>query len=165
MKISTGRRRKGLLFPQQSASERDEHLDSQQWRDHKYDERTGQIFTETTLRILGSRDGAWTRRTRVLYERSDTEDEKNRKEAKTWDARRLGRVEFSNRNVVIARLGAREGSRTLQSTALEQVIQNISDLTIHSFEYLPITLVKRIWDIARKRYVEFKKVLLFINDR
>jgi hypothetical protein len=87
-----------------------------------------------------------------MFDRNDEEDAKNLKATKIWEARRLGKTVTSQiTDAQPSTSHSRSGTRSLQSTALEQVIQNLAELTIDSFEYLPITLVKRIWDVARKR--------------
>lgn len=147
-----GRQRKGLLTQRGSSnSAQNERLDSQQWRGHKFDESTGQVFIERTARVISSNDQYWTNRTRLVYGRNEKEELKEEEVARAWDNQRSER----NGGHIHSQSRVRVGARSLQSIALESVIQNISELAPCSCIYLPVTLVKRIWDAVRKRSARY----------
>lgn len=150
MKLPGRQQRKGLLLQRGgSTSAENEHLDSRQWAGHKFDSTTGQVFTERTASVTSSNDQNWTRRTRLVYGRNEADEFKQTEKARAWENKRLAR----NGGLQNSVLKPRGGTRSLQSIALESVVQNISDVTADSFVYLPVTLVKRIWDVVRKRLV------------
>lgn len=147
-----GRPRNGLLIQRgSSTSAENERLVSRQWDGHRLDEITGQVYIERTARVMSSNDQYWTRRTRLVYGRNEKEEIKEEEAARAWRIGRPGR--HGGHDHVPSQLRVRVGTRSLQSIALESVIQNIPDLTADSCAYLPSTLVKRIWDVVRKRLV------------
>lgn len=88
-----------------------------------YDEVTGQVYTETTSRILSSRDQAWSRSTVVMRENKTRECNSESK-----------------------------GVRSLQEIALDQALHSINDFTEELIETIPTILVKRLWSLVKERY-------------
>ncbi|EKD14216.1 CBS domain-containing protein [Drepanopeziza brunnea f. sp. 'multigermtubi' MB_m1] len=91
----------------------------------KFDEGSGQMFTETFVRAQSSADRNWSR---LLRPRSIiTSDAQNNK-------RRI------------------RGSRALRDLAIDSIVENLGDLTFEWIQELPKHLKLRIWALARERY-------------
>jgi len=87
---------------------------------HKYNESTGQVYSERIYAIQSSDDRYWA---------------------------------YDGRLAVRKRERGFLGSRSLQDAAIECILQNITDITLEAIERLPIHVVQRIWDEAKKRLV------------
>lgn len=96
---------------------------------HKFDDTTGQVYTETTASIQSADDQNWTRRT-LAAELQDC-------------------LKSPKRGSM--------GARSLQTAAFDTVLQYISDVTLEALECLPIQVVRRLWRAVNKRSVYLLK--------
>lgn len=118
---------------------------------HKFDEETGQVYSETTASIPTSHDRNWFRLPPTAIAKADFRDER--------DYSRGFRSELSMncgdnlKKPKPKRPRSAKAVRSLQETAIECVIQNISNVTFEAIEYLPNQLVQRIWNEANRRSV------------
>ncbi|PBP18720.1 CBS domain-containing protein [Diplocarpon rosae] len=104
----------------------------------KFDESSGQIYTETIISMQSREDRNWSQRIR--------------NKPVTLDPHH-GAVRAM-------------GSRSLRDTAIEAIVGSLADLTLEWVEELPIHLKCRIWKLANERYtvplqvwILFSKVL------
>ncbi|KAJ5046400.1 uncharacterized protein L3040_003644 [Drepanopeziza brunnea f. sp. 'multigermtubi'] len=91
----------------------------------KFDEGSGQMFTETFVRAQSSADRNWSC---LLRPRSNI----------TFDAQ-------NNKRRI-------RGSRALRDLAIDSIVENLGDLTFEWIQELPKHLKLRIWALARERY-------------
>jgi hypothetical protein len=99
---------------------------------HKFDETTGQVYTETTASIQSADDRDWTRRTLA------------------------GELQNGGGNLDSlkpSKRGGSKGPRSLQAASFNTVLQHISDVTLEALEYLPIQVVRRLWRAVNGRSV------------
>jgi hypothetical protein len=121
----------------------------------KFDETTGQIYFETTAPAQRSDDREWARNSCVLLGPSDQDSELYVQYVRSW--KRSGADgdlgEYHNYLDRVSALGTSslKGSRSLQDTAIECVIQNISDITPEAIECLPSSVVRRLWYLVNRR--------------
>jgi hypothetical protein len=116
---------------------------------HKYDESTGQVYTESTVSIQNSDDQFWTRQTRVVVgpDYRDSDDGTNLRQAGSS----LAAYQDYLDEVKNTRVRGRKGARSLQDCAVDCILNNISDVTYEGIACLPDTLVRRIWHAVNKR--------------
>lgn len=107
---------------------------------HKFDEATGQVYTETIVSISSGDDRNWTRNRRVVRERYEKDF--------------VGYEEPPNDT----NTGASKGARSLQDIAVESILRNLSDITLEHLECLPSQLLDRIWFEVNKRLVLSSKL-------
>jgi len=124
---------------------------------HKFDESTGQIYTERTTAIQSSDDSNWTRNCRVVLGPSLSDGEDHAEQAKSWGIGRtpedLSQHQKHLDNVKNSKVKGRKGARSLQNAAIECIIQNISDITLEAIDCLPIQIVRQIWHAVNQRLV------------
>jgi hypothetical protein len=123
---------------------------------HKFDESTGQVYTENTLSIQNSDDQYWARQTKVVIgpEYRDSEDNVSFSEAsgESRDSEAsLGAYHDYLNELKNTRIRGLKGARSLQDCAVDCILENISDVTFEGIACLPITLVRRIWHAVNKR--------------
>ncbi|SZF02082.1 unnamed protein product [Blumeria hordei] len=95
----------------------------------KYDEKTGQVYTETQVSFWGSSDKDWEYRTHAMpYVDS------------------LSTTEIQNAPKNGIKKVKQKGSRSLQLTTLDTIIANVSDLSLQSLELMPLKLVEFLWN-------------------
>ncbi|CAL3971664.1 hypothetical protein PZA11_004981 [Diplocarpon coronariae] len=106
--------------------------------DQRFDESSGQIYTETTISMQSREDRDWSQRIRHKPLALDPH---------------YGAVRAM-------------GSRSLRDTAIETIVGSLADLTLEWVEELPLHLKCRIWKLANERYevplqiwILFSKVL------
>jgi hypothetical protein len=122
---------------------------------HKYDESTGQVYSETTAEIQGADDRNWTNQTHVVagpdYRWSDESTaffcDSDEKEVN------IGAYHDHLDGLKNTRLKRFKGARSLQDAAVECILHNISDVTLEGLACLPTPLVRRIWHAVNKRLV------------
>lgn len=106
----------------------------------KFDEATGQVYTETTAAIQCSDDSDWTqwryRQTTVGSAPAGGNDQ----ELQINDARP-------------SKINPRVGPRSLQDCAIRCLLQHISDVTVEMIDSLPLTVRYRVWDAVTRRLV------------
>jgi hypothetical protein len=102
---------------------------------HKFDEATGQVYTETILSILSSDDRNWTRNRLVVHEKYEKDF--------------IGYEEPLNGT----KISASKGARSLQDIAIECILRNIPDITQEHLQYLPSELLDRVWFEVNRRSV------------
>ena len=118
---------------------------------HKFDEGTGQVYSETTASIPTSHDRNWFRLPPTDVAEADFRDRR--------DYSRDFRSDLSmNCGDNLKKPKSKPSTsakavRSLQETAIECVIQNISNITFEAIEYLPNPLVQQIWHEANRRSV------------
>jgi hypothetical protein len=112
---------------------------------HKFDEETGQVYSETTASIPTSHDRNWFRLPSTPTAEADFRDGQ--------DYRRSFHCGNSLEKPRAKRSMSAKGVRSLQETAIECIIHNISNVTFEVIEYLPNQLVQRIWHEAKRRSV------------
>jgi hypothetical protein len=118
---------------------------------HKFDEETGQVYSETTASIPSSHDRNWFQLPPTTTAKVDFRDER--------DYGRGLRSELSVncrdslKKPKTKRSRSAKAVRSLQETAIECVIQNISNVTFEAIEHLPNQLIQRIWNEANRRFV------------
>jgi hypothetical protein len=118
---------------------------------HKFDEGTGQVYSETTASIPTSNDRNWFRLPPTAIAEADFRDERDygmgfqpELSMNCGDSLKKPRAKRSRRAKAV---------RSLQETAIECVIQNISNVTFEAIEYLPNQLIQQIWHEANRRSV------------
>ncbi|TVY24523.1 hypothetical protein LHYA1_G006905 [Lachnellula hyalina] len=124
----------------------------------KFDEATGQVYTETTTAIETANDLDWTRRT-VLAIGPDWREQEEVALIEAWRASQnkgvdpeiLGSYRGYLDNVRNSRIWGFRGARSLQDVAVEAIVQNITEITLEGMECLPVQLVRRIWHAVDKR--------------
>ncbi|KAK0101547.1 hypothetical protein ONS95_006714 [Cadophora gregata] len=89
----------------------------------KFDESSGQMYTETTISTRSSEARNWTRPHRMS----------------------LKSIKHQPR--------PRKGTRSLVDAAIETILENLVDVTFEGVDCLPKKLVLRIWILASERYV------------
>lgn len=92
----------------------------------KFDESSGQVYTETTVSIQSTADRNWSHELHI-------------KPLKT----RSGKARC-------------KGSRSLSNLATDGIIDNLGDLTLEWVQELPQHLKLRIWELANERSVNRK---------
>lgn len=129
-------------------------------RDHKFDESTGQVFKETTAAIQGMNDPNdrdWTQRTRVVIGPDYLDSEDYDELLHIWEpgeseASLDGFHDYMD-GMKNSRVRGFRGARSLQDTAIECILNNISDVTFEGMQCLPDQMVRRIWHAVNKRSV------------
>ena len=120
----------------------------------KFDETTGQVYTETTAAIQTTTDLDWTRQT-ILAFGPDWRDQEELAILDSWKSGQseedLGGYQRYSDNVRNSRIIGFRGARPLQDVAVETILQNIADITLEGIGCLPIPLVRRIWNAVNKR--------------
>jgi hypothetical protein len=120
----------------------------------KFDEATGQVYTETTAAIQTANDLDWTRQT-VVAIGPDWRDQEELALIDAWKSgqseENLGGFHGYSDSVRNSRIIGFRGARSLQDVAVETILQNITDITLEGMECLPIQLVRRIWHAVNKR--------------
>ncbi|PVH76033.1 hypothetical protein DL98DRAFT_518262 [Cadophora sp. DSE1049] len=89
----------------------------------KFDESSGQMYTETTISTQSNEERDWTRPHRMS----------------------LKSVKHQPR--------PQKGTRSLVDSAIETILENLIDLTFEGVDCLPKKLVLRIWILASERYI------------
>jgi hypothetical protein len=121
----------------------------------KFNEATGQVYTEKTASIQSSDDQNWTRQPRSIVEADYRDDDDYREYAEAWEkSRSVGKLaEFQKYldGVRNSRAKGFIGARSLQDSAIECILGNISDITLEGIECLPMQIVRRVWREVNKR--------------
>ncbi|KAF4631194.1 hypothetical protein G7Y89_g6935 [Cudoniella acicularis] len=126
--------------------------------DHRqFDKATGQVFTETTASIQSfhDTDRDWTRQTKVVIGPDYRDSEECGRLHYDWDAGE-DEVNLSGFHDYIdgmrnSRVRGFKGARSLQDTAVECILNHISDVTLDGMQCLPVQVVRRIWHAINKR--------------
>lgn len=128
----------------------------------KFDEATGQVYTETTVAIYTANDLDWSRQTVIALGPDWREQEEvalveawRASQSKGIDLETLGSYRAYLDNVRNSRIRAFRGARSLQDVAVETILQNINEITLQGMECLPVQLVRRIWHAVNKRLVYY----------
>ena len=133
-----------------------ERSDITRWNSAKFDESTGQIYLETIAAIQTSDDLSWARDCRLVKpaEYRNDQDYYDYVE-RLEEGADLERYQMRLDGLKNARVRGFKGARSLQDTAIECVLQNISDITLEGIECLPLPIVRRIWLAVNRRSVFF----------
>jgi hypothetical protein len=130
-----------LLLAQRS---KPQPLDLPTARDgQKFDEATGQVYTETIVAIASENDLNWTEKrcqTRERYEKDFVGYQES-----------LGRARDSSP-------GASKGARSLQDMAIESILGNIHRIDLDYLGTLPSSLLDRVWFEVNRRSVLSSKL-------
>ncbi|KAE8450068.1 hypothetical protein EG329_007208 [Mollisiaceae sp. DMI_Dod_QoI] len=129
---------------------------------HKFDEQTGQVYTEITISVPKAEDRDWPHQLRPVRDLADYElpPESDDIVGRATRARDVIRVlERSNHVLEQTRLAllasvrapGEIGARSLVGVAIETILRNIADLTVDVLETLPIQLTRRVWEEIKKR--------------
>jgi hypothetical protein len=100
----------------------------------KYDEASGQVYTETSVPISGG-DQDWTRLRRVAREERETEH--------------IGYEPAYGAKAEGAR--ASKGARSLQDIAIDATLDYLAGISVEYLKSLPTALLDRIWDEVDQR--------------
>jgi hypothetical protein len=133
---------------------------------HKFDESTGQVYSESTASIQDSDDRYWTRQTRVVVgpDYRDSDDGISFSGASggsTESETSLGAYRDYLDALKNTRVRGLKGARSLQDCAVDCILNNISDVTFEGIACLPTTLVRRIWHAVNKRSVKHSSKYYF----
>jgi hypothetical protein len=125
-------------------------------RHHKFDESTGQVYTESTASMQDRDDQLWTRQSKVVvgpdYRDSDARVSFSEVSGDSRDSEANPGAyheyldAFKN-----SRVRGLKGTRSLQDSAVDYILNNISDVTYEGIACLPTSLVRRIWHAVNKR--------------
>jgi hypothetical protein len=118
---------------------------------HKFDEETGQVYSETTASIPSSHERNWFRLPSTTCAEVDFRD--NQDYRRSFQSDLSVNCGNSLKEPRAKRSMSSKGVRSLQETAIECIIHNISNVTSEVIEYLPNQLVQRIWHEAKRRSV------------
>lgn len=147
-----------LLLPRSNTSgtrRRAEIYRGRSYENQKFDESTGQIYSEIIAPIQSSDDQGWHYRSRIVvgpsYRDNHLYEKYLRKWGKTQHPATLGEYQryldgFKNSQAIGSR-----GARSLQDAAIECILQNISDITLEGIACLPIHIVRRLWHAVNQR--------------
>jgi hypothetical protein len=102
----------------------------------KYDEASGQVYTETYISIPSGSDQDWARMGLVVR---DQHEKKN--------------FGYESAHAASPGIIASKGSRSLQDIAMDTALDNLANITIEYLEALPTSLVNRMWRVANERSV------------
>lgn len=118
----------------------------------KYDESTGQVYSETTATIPTWDDRDWARDSQIVkgarYRNDEEYNEYVRLRNGTEGLQKYQQRLDGLRN---SRIRGIEGARSLQDAAIECVLENISDITIEGIECLPNSILRRLWHAVTTR--------------
>ena len=127
------------------------------WQNAKFDESTGQVYFETTAAIQSSADRDWARQSRVVGGRERRDSRQFAGYVKSSeDGKRegdLGKYQKHVDRVTNSRVRGFNGARSLQDTAIECLLENLSDISHEAIECLPIPIVRRLWHVIKTRLV------------
>lgn len=156
MKWLSNKRRLGLLFPQNKSglfNYKKQQTVAGLGDHHKYDDSTGQVYSESTTAIQTSDDSNWTSQTRLVVgpEYRDEDEAHNFVPTNEIESS-IGAYHYHIDGLKNTRIRGLKGPRSLQDSAIECIIQNISDCTLEGIACLPPSLVRRIWHAVSKRY-------------
>lgn len=98
------------------------------WHNSKFDESTGQVYTESTTAIQRSDDRNWTQWHQKIAVPTCND------------------ADYTRGEVDPGQTPNSRGAQSLQASAIRCILQNLSDLTVELLESLPIHLIRRIWD-------------------
>ncbi len=87
----------------------------------KFDESSGQMYTETTVSTQSREERDWTRSHHMILK----------------SAKHQPRPQ--------------NGTRSLVDSAVETILKNLLDLTLEGVDCLPKTMVLRVWNLASER--------------
>jgi len=118
----------------------------------RFDETTGQIYTEVTTAIRSSDDRDWDRNSRLVAGPAYRSIEDCEENAKSWkQPGDLDEYHAYMDNVKNSKVRGLKGSRSLLDAAIECILQNISDITLEGIECLPLQIVRQLWHAVNKR--------------
>ena len=143
----------------QSLKQRNLRPKTETVHNQKFDEATGQIYTEKTASIQSSDDRDWPWQTPMVA-MSDIRDSVDYYEyLKAWEMGRsvenLGGYQSYLDALKNFRVIGFKGARTLQNSAIECILKNIEDITFEVIECLPRHIVRRVWRAVNQRSVIF----------
>ncbi|CAG8954942.1 hypothetical protein HYFRA_00008631 [Hymenoscyphus fraxineus] len=159
-------RRLGLLFPQnpnRSVLKKQPPVTGL-GDHHKFDGATGQIYSESTAAIQTSDDSNWTRQTELVVgpEYRNSGDAHSFVSTTDHNELDLGAYHHHLDGLKNTRIRGAKGARSLQDSAIECILHNISDVTYEGISCLPLSLVRQLWHAVSKRcLVSFDTWLMF----
>ncbi|RDW63981.1 hypothetical protein BP5796_10483 [Coleophoma crateriformis] len=105
----------------------------------RYEEATGQIFTEHIVPMQTSSDEGWTKQEPVIPRPSyASQDSRTVKRSRTEQVKPTSS-------------GVRRGAKPLTDTVIEFLVRNLEQLTTEALECLPRPIVQRVWQEASTR--------------
>ncbi|KAG0647063.1 hypothetical protein D0Z07_7252 [Hyphodiscus hymeniophilus] len=106
----------------------------------KFDESSGQIYSETTATIPTSDDRNWARDSRIVKGASYLDEEDYERYARRLGGGRGNLVRHHERldGLKNSRIRGFRGSRSLQDAAIECILENIADITLEGIEYCSV---------------------------
>lgn len=127
-----------------------EHHAQSSWETFKFDEITGQVYSERTAAIQISDDGNWTQWHNIVALPAFDGTPRCDGGKRVSDLRHYEELSDDMRT---QKGRSRNGARSLQHSAIESILQNISSVTLEGIEYLPVHLARRIWHAVNKKFV------------
>lgn len=125
----------------------------------KFDESTGQIYTEKTasIQISDDRDWPWQTPVVAMSDIRDTVDYYEYLKAVEMgrSVESLGEYQAYLDRLQSFRVIGFRGARTLQNSAIECILENIEDITLEVIQCLPRHIVRRVWHAVNQRSVAF----------
>lgn len=124
----------------------------------KFDESTGQIYTESIAAIQTTDDRNWARKGRLVARPSYRDNVLYADYVKAWGKGTTGQDLGEYRQYLDELKNSRskglKGARSLQDSAIECILENISDVTLEGIQCLPHQIVRQVWYAVNKRLVE-----------
>jgi hypothetical protein len=121
----------------------------------KFDDQTGQIYTETTSMAATQPDDDWHHRSRCSGEWIESDWRDDFAIAKRAPLVKVSPKTTSNtRNPRTLNASGKLGSRSLVETAMESILQKVKDLSIEVLQDMPPILLQKVWDQIRARLVQ-----------
>lgn len=163
MKWLQSKRRLGLLFLQNKSGPKKQQTVPGLGDHHKYDDSTGQVYSESTTAIQASDDSNWTSQTRLVVGPEYRDDGDAHSFVSTTDENEsnIGAYHHHIDGLKNTRIRGLKGPRSLQDSAIECIIQNISDVTLEGISCLPPSLVRQLWHAISRRYFDMIPEALF----
>src|SRR3954447_6832738 len=124
----------------------------------KFDESTGQIYTEKIAAVQTTDDRNWARKGHLVAGPSYRDDVLYTDYLKEWEKGTTARQDLGDYRKYIdevtnSRVKRLKGARSLQDSAIECILKNISDITLEGIQCLPHQIVRQIWYAVKKRLV------------
>ncbi|RDL31931.1 uncharacterized protein BP5553_09333 [Venustampulla echinocandica] len=132
---------------------------------HKIDESTGQVYTETTASIQSTDDREWTHKPRLRsgqcvqpeasYHEYIAAEGLDQEDAYSKSAEYIEALKDSG-------VKCGRGTRSLKDLSVECILNNITYITLEGMQCLPLHLVQLIWDsISNRCLLSFHAWVIF----
>lgn len=127
---------------------------------HRFDEQTGQVYTEKTAAATNDLDRDWVFDVRTgmdvsYYDATDASARRPNNQVRDMIRvfKQRGDLQDEQRRAskVISKTYQITGARSLVDVALDMILQKLDDLTMELLSDLPVVLLQRIWEETKKR--------------